>query len=144
MCSKKFLECKWNKYISKNYMLKENKISERRYLFKKDMSYLENGESPPLPCTRRQCSMTERFTPQTMSHLHSLPFPVVGRHKRLRTYHTPPPNSSIFHLVELWGLSHAPRENILSYFLFKLWLAGSLGYWILNALWHLSIFQSWQ
>lgn len=28
-------------------MLKENKISERRYLFKKDMSYLENGESPP-------------------------------------------------------------------------------------------------
>lgn len=28
-------------------MLKENKISERRYLFKKDMSYLENEESPP-------------------------------------------------------------------------------------------------
>lgn len=58
-----------------------------------------------------------------MSHLHSLPVPVVGRHKRLRTYHAPPPDSSIFHLVELWGLNHAPRENILSYFLFKLWLA---------------------
>lgn len=27
-CAQKFLECKWNKYISKNYMLKENKISE--------------------------------------------------------------------------------------------------------------------
>ena len=28
-------------------MLKESKVSERRYLYKKDMSYLENEEIPP-------------------------------------------------------------------------------------------------
>ena len=43
-------------------MLKENNISERRYLFKKDMIYLENEESPPnILETLRHYSLSPAF-----------------------------------------------------------------------------------